>query len=326
MENDVYNIDNLEQYHNEVIEKIKNSRFQELYENNKIIIKDNLEKYKIIHIEFGKCGKFNCKIETENNSSYGFVDGFYIIYISINGDCFGNYTQWTDNFDIIKDRYGNIQVDWSKEIFIKPFFNKYLSESSKILTKSLLEDVISKNLLIKVIKDIDSSNYRIHSCHCNLGLQYYTISGSSNIEYKNIFLLQEEDMQEKKLLEQKIKEEQEKMLEEQKIEEQEKNDIKLKVEKRKIKIIDSLVKLLDNFINNDEAESIIIMILHNNKKMPYFNRFFKYKDKNTLLALQTLNKFANENKIRVEDSITLFNEYILEIYNKLDFENDDDDW
>jgi hypothetical protein len=60
--------------------------------------------------------------------------------------------------------------------------------------------------------------------------------------------------------------------------------------------------------------------------MPYFNRFFKYKDKNTLLALQTLNKFANENKIRVEDSITLFNEYILEIYNKLDFENDDDDW
>lgn len=40
--------------------------------------------------------------------------------------------------------------------------------------------------------------------------------------------------------------------------------------------------------------------------------FHFYKNKNTLLALQVINRFANENKIRVEDAITVLHEYILE--------------
>ena len=40
---------------------------------------------------------------------------------------------------------------------------------------------------------------------------------------------------------------------------------------------------------------------------------FHFSEKrNTLLALQVINRFANENKIRVEDAITVLHEYILE--------------
>ena len=49
MENDCYNANNLEEYHNQIIEKIKNSDFGNLYEKNKQIITDNLRKYCVIN-------------------------------------------------------------------------------------------------------------------------------------------------------------------------------------------------------------------------------------------------------------------------------------
>jgi len=96
-------------------------------------------------------------------------------------------------------------------------------------------------------------------------------------------------------------------------------------------IINKLKKLSSYFFNNDQIHAIIIMILYNekgifNQDFHSWKNYFDYSERNKLLALQAMNKYANMNKIRVEDSITLFNEYILEIYNKLDFENDDNDW
>ena len=39
-------------------------------------------------------------------------------------------------------------------------------------------------------------------------------------------------------------------------------------------------------------------------------KIFNESEKNTLLALQILNKYANDKKIRVEDAKVVFNEYI----------------
>jgi hypothetical protein len=60
------------------------------------------------------------------------------------------------------------------------------------------------------------------------------------------------------------------------------------------------------------------MIVYNEpilvNKFWYFTKFFN-KDINTILAKQVLNKFASENKIRVEDSMNIFTEHIVDIAN-----------
>jgi hypothetical protein len=61
------------------------------------------------------------------------------------------------------------------------------------------------------------------------------------------------------------------------------------------------------------------MIVYKDNRLFHFQKFFN-KDRNTLLALQVLNKFASKNKIRVEDSMTIFTEYIFDIANILKIE------
>jgi hypothetical protein len=98
-------------------------------------------------------------------------------------------------------------------------------------------------------------------------------------------------------------------------------------------IINKLKKLSSYFFNNDQIHAIIIMILYNEKGIldTDFNcwkNYFDYSDRNKLLALQAMNKYANMNKIRVEDSITVFRENIFAIINKEDaylVEEDDED-
>jgi hypothetical protein len=61
------------------------------------------------------------------------------------------------------------------------------------------------------------------------------------------------------------------------------------------------------------------MIIYNNSKFFHFTKFFNnYINYNE--ATQVLNKFASENKIRVEDSINIFTEYIFDIANILKIE------
>jgi hypothetical protein len=348
MENDSYNANNLNEYHNQIIEKIKNSDFGNLYEKNQTIIKDNLTKYKIIHMEYGKYGKSEVisyrdgqinysKDRDGNNLKFQEIDNFYIIYISINGDCFGNYLSMYQPFDICINRFNHVCNDWNNELFKEPF-NKGLSTiSEKILTKTILEDTISRNIILYFISKSNnfSKNCKVHVSFCSgyAGTQFagagiYRIEG---FKFKNIFVLQEEYIQEK-IEEQKRREEKErKALEEEQKErkalEEEQKRKALEEEQKRLalelvrdnfqnEIINKFIKLTNNYINYNQARSIICMLVYNDNRLFHFQKFFN-EDRNTLLALQVLNKFASENKIRVEDSRTIFTEYIFDIANIL---------
>ena len=56
------------------------------------------------------------------------------------------------------------------------------------------------------------------------------------------------------------------------------------------------------------------MIVYKDEKLWYFTKLFD-RNIDTMLAYQVLNKFASENKIRVEDSINIFKEHIVDIGN-----------
>jgi hypothetical protein len=89
-------------------------------------------------------------------------------------------------------------------------------------------------------------------------------------------------------------------------------------------IINKIKRLSSYFFNKDEINAIIIMILYNEKGIldidfSCWKKYFDYSDRNKLLALQAMNKYANMNKIRVEDSITVFRENMFSIINKEDY-------
>ena len=345
MENDSYNIDNLEEYHNQIIEKIKNSDFGNLYEKNKQIITDNLRKYKIIHMEYGKYGKSEVITEGHDHNrpkNLWFIDNFYIIYISINGDCFGNYLSMYRPFEICIDRFNRVYIDWNNELFEEPF-NKGLSTiSEKILTKTILEDTISKNIIQYFISKSNNFPNMCKVYHyvtsCQFGTQFagvfiYKIC-DQGFKFKNIFDLQEEyipaKLEDKKRLE-KEKEEDEEKEKQKRIEkvskriEEAQRKIKEEEEKKEAKeldraifsnkIINELIKDTNNYINYNEARSIISMIVYNkDEKLFHFQKFFD-RNIDTKLANQVFDKFACENKIRVKDSINIFMEHIVDIGN-----------
>ena len=353
MENDSYNIDNLEEYHNQIIEKIKNSDFRNLYEKNKQIITDNLRKYKIIHMEYGKYGKSEVisytngeerrsKFEDGRNAPRSIIDNFYIIYISINGDCFGNYLSMYSPFEICINRFNHVCIDWNNELFKEPFNKGLLTISEKILTKTILEDTISKNIIQYFISKSNNFliNCRVDIYHCTGyagtqfdGVRIYKIF-DQGFKFKNIFDLQEEyipaKLEDKKRLEKEKEEEEEKEKQKRiekvskrieeaqrkiKEEEQQKNALELDKVNFQNKIINELIKDTNNYINYNEAKSIISMIVYKDNKFWYFTKFFDRNIDDTMLANQVLDKFASENKIRVEDSINIFTEHIVDIAN-----------
>jgi hypothetical protein len=343
MENDSYNAYNMNEYHNQIIEKIKNSDFGNLYEKNQTIIKDNLTKYKIIHMEYGKYGKSEYRTYLNGHQSFNKdqwgnnykheMDNFYIIYISINGDCFGNYLSMFDAFNITKNYMGNVLLDWNNELFNEPF-NKGLSTiSEKILTKTLLKDIISKNIILYFTKTNNfPQNCMVDAYRCRPGLDSLHLyrNGAGFFKFKNIIVLQEEYIQaEEEERKRREEEEQKRRIEkvskrieeaQKKIKEEEQQRIALELDRVNFqnKIINELIKDTNNYINYNEAKSIISMIVdHDSKKLCYskfwyFRKFFN-EDINTILAEQVLNKFASENKIRVEDSINIFTEHIVDI-------------
>ena len=370
MENDSYNIDNLEEYHNQIIKKIKNSDFGNLYEKNKQIITDNLRKYKIIHMEYGKYGKsefINYRNGQEhrrtdqygNNAPWSFIDNFYIIYISINGDCFGNYLSMYRPFEIVY-YYNNIVIDWNNELFNIPFNEGLSTMSEKNLTKSILKDIltIKCNEEYKDIEEEDiniilyfiskSNNFpqvcKVHhrtsnsySGSCFEGASIYKIF-NQGFKFKNIFdlpeeyihaKLEEEEKEKQKRIEKiskRIEEAQRIIKEEEEQIKKEEEQIKKEEERRIVlaldrvnfqnKIINELIKDTNNYINYNEAKSIISMIVYEDEKFWYFRNFFNSNiDIDTMLANQVLDKFASENKIRIKDSINIFTEHIVDIAN-----------
>jgi len=89
-------------------------------------------------------------------------------------------------------------------------------------------------------------------------------------------------------------------------------------------LINKLKKSSEYFFNESEISAIVIMILYNekgifNQDFQSWKNYFDYSERNKLLALQAMNKYANMNKIRVEDSIDIFREKIFSIMNKEDY-------
>ena len=343
MENDCYNANNLEEYHNQIIEKIKNSDFRNLYEENKQIIINNLRKYKIIHMEYGKYGKNEfqtyrdghqdfCNKDYLGNYIKSEIDKFYIIYISINGDCFGNYLTMYRPFDITKNYMGYVVLDWNNELFKEPF-NKGLSTiSEKNITKTILEDTISKNIIQYFMSKSHNNLQIVKFYMVREGLSYAEFFRILNtgFKFKNIFDLREEYIQakleDKKKLEEDEEKEKQKRIEkvskrieeaQRKIkeEEQQKNALELDKVNFQNKIINELIKDTNNYINYNEAKSIISMIVYKDGRFWYFTKFFDRNIDDTMVANQVLDKFASENKIRVEDSINIFKEHIVDIAN-----------
>lgn len=93
--------------------------------------------------------------------------------------------------------------------------------------------------------------------------------------------------------------------------------------------INKMIEVSNNYINYDESKAIIFMFAHESYENPtntnlpfiknsvsysyifnHWQQYFNSNDGNTLLALQVMNKFATENKIRIEDAINIFREYM----------------
>jgi ubiquitin len=93
------------------------------------------------------------------------------------------------------------------------------------------------------------------------------------------------------------------------------------------KKINQMIELSNKYINEDEAKAIITMFAYesldnpSNTNLPFikspisyifyhWQQYFNANNKNTLLALQVMNRFASDKKIRVEDAINIFREYM----------------
>lgn len=104
-------------------------------------------------------------------------------------------------------------------------------------------------------------------------------------------------------------------------------------------LIHKIIYLSNNYINQNEAIAIIKMFIEKekddtkikNKKESCFGflhlqQYFIKDENNLLLALQIMNKFASENSIRVEDSISVFREYMKILLNSDELFDEDNDF
>ena len=72
-----------------------------------------------------------------------------------------------------------------------------------------------------------------------------------------------------------------------------------------------IIKECDKIKKNDEIKEIIRnLILQDYLWCQLITESDRITFKNTLLALQVFNRFANDYKIRVKDAITVFQEYL----------------
>jgi len=102
-----------------------------------------------------------------------------------------------------------------------------------------------------------------------------------------------------------------------------------KIDLPKKELIEQFNKITNNFMNEKECSAVIILLVTNigfleSKEITYL---FEESDKNTLLALQVLNKYANDKKISTDDVKIIFNENLNEVINvnqkiKLNYEKD----
>jgi hypothetical protein len=96
------------------------------YINIRDFVLDKLQKYKIVGVKTGKYGVIDY---TEINRSYNSPNipndnYFYIIFINIHGDTYGNIfleNRWKERYDRRLQQLKFIPNDWFLELFIKPF-------------------------------------------------------------------------------------------------------------------------------------------------------------------------------------------------------------
>ena len=87
-------------------------------------ITDKLKKYKIIGIKIGRYGKFEYHYPCANPRNYPNDNYFYILFININGETYGNIfleNRWKEKIDKPYQGLTFKSYDWYLELFIKPF-------------------------------------------------------------------------------------------------------------------------------------------------------------------------------------------------------------
>jgi hypothetical protein len=237
MNNHYFTDDYLEEYHNKTLERFSKSFGG--YEANKDIIKENLKKYKIIYVEFGNKGESNFTNQSDNNTfPCGPVPNFYIIYVSINGKCYGNYLNTWGSFQIVRNYLGYTLIDWDYELFKKPFERQLEPNFSKTITKSILDFIIINNSLTKFISKHQPTHCSTTRSSC--GLIGYN-PGGFNYTGDDIFSLYDEEIE-------RIKKEE---IIEKKRREQEKN-------KEKERLIEKRKELLKKFTLPKHVKNMII--------------------------------------------------------------------
>jgi hypothetical protein len=139
-----------------------------------------LRKYKIVEIEYGTYGEGKYDIQQSHVNShtpYGYETNqatptqifkkstfFYIVYVSINGDCFGSRQMVSPEFI----------ADWINEIYNIPFEyrirengnpngnilikKKEQSSNTNIISKKIVKDLLSKNLLKHALFPLNKCN------------------------------------------------------------------------------------------------------------------------------------------------------------------------
>ena len=184
---------NLESIYQKIIVKMKNEKFMGSSGEDKLI--DKLRKYKIIGVNYGKCGEGKGRYNVWETVPPGFggaipnndfdynYDIIYIAFVDIGGNLYINECHsklkptWYNNM-IIKN------IDWERELFIKPFaeckssaydshrppdytFIDYPNKSIKQFNfKKLIDKIIDSNELIKykntnILKSYGEKNYKI---------------------------------------------------------------------------------------------------------------------------------------------------------------------
>ena len=286
-----YTNDDLPKFNEEVINKLIEYN---LNKNEIELIRKKIQKYKIIYFD---------KIND------------IILYISINGDCYGNKLTTSDvNFDVL------MKPLYKETIFVFGFIKKdifnFIKENINLIMISYNIDGIFKN--IEIIYDEYKKREEIKRLEEERGLEEKKRleeeekTRQYDIDIVNKLLKQK--IEEEKLKEENRKEELARKLEKERYEEEiRKKDLAKRLEKEIIELFSTKIQL-----SYDDTIIIFSKVINEN----YKNRISINGEKiivnetDILRNMQIENKFAKDKDIRVEDAQEFFKSTLQKILEK----------
>ena len=270
-----YTDDDLPKFNEEVINKLIEYN---LNKNEIELIREKIQKYKIIYFD---------KIND------------IILYISINGDCYGNKLTTSDvNFDVL------MKPLYKETIFVFGFIKKdifnFIKKNINLIMISYKIDGIFKN--IEIIYDEYKKREEIKRLEEERRLEEKKRLEEEKTRQYDIDIvnkLLKQKLEEEKLKEENRKKELARKLEEERQQQQLYNDQqKNNVEKKIIELFSTQIQLSD-----DDTKIVYSKIINENYKNIIAVKGVKIivNETDILRNLQIENKFAKDKDIRVED-------------------------